>query len=106
MKTSLKLTGILAVVAAVCVFSAFKMKSSNEPVTKATSASVTDDNELIGAGATFPYPFYSKLFDEYNKTTGVKVNYQSVGSGAGIQQLKSKTVDFGASDAFMSDDDL
>jgi phosphate transport system substrate-binding protein len=107
MKTSLKLTGILAVVTAVCLFSAFKLKNSdNEPTTKATTTSVTDDNELIGAGATFPYPFYSKLFDEYNKATGVKVNYQSVGSGAGIQQLKSKTVDFGASDAFMSDDDI
>jgi phosphate transport system substrate-binding protein len=104
MKTSLKLTGIFAVVAAVCLFSAFKLKNDNNEPT--TTTSVTDDNELIGAGATFPYPFYSKLFDEYNKATGVKVNYQSVGSGAGIQQLKSKTVDFGASDAFMSDDEI
>src|ERR1035438_7529374 len=62
--------------------------------------------ELIGAGATFPYPLYSKMFDEYNKTTGVKVNYQSIGSGGGIKQLTSKTVDFGASDAFLSDDQL
>jgi len=106
MKTSLKLTGLLAVVAAVCLFSAFKLKSGNNPVAKTTATSVNDDNELIGAGATFPANFYSKLFDEYNKATGVKVNYQSIGSGAGIQQLKSKTVDFGASDAFLSDDEI
>lgn len=57
------------------------------------------DNTILGAGATFPNPLYSKMFSEYNKTTGLKVNYQSIGSGGGIQQLTSKTVDFGASDA-------
>ena len=62
--------------------------------------------EILGAGATFPYPYYSKLFDEYNKKTGIKVNYQSIGSGGGIKQLQAKTVDFGASDAPMSDDEL
>jgi len=62
--------------------------------------------ELLGAGATFPYPLYSKMFDAYNQQKQIKVNYQSVGSGAGIQQLTSKTVDFGASDAFMSDDEM
>jgi phosphate transport system substrate-binding protein len=62
--------------------------------------------EILGAGATFPYPLYSKMFDAYGKEKGVKVNYQSVGSGAGIQQLTSKTVDFGASDAFMSDEEM
>ena len=62
--------------------------------------------ELVGAGATFPFPLYSKMFDVYGKEYGVKINYQAIGSGGGIQQLKSKTVDFGASDAFMSDDDL
>ena len=59
--------------------------------------------ELTGAGATFPYPLYSKMFDEYNKACGVKVNYQSIGSGGGIQQLKEQTVDFGASDGIMDD---
>ena len=58
-----------------------------------------DDNTILGAGATFPNPLYSKMFSEYNKSTGLKVNYQSIGSGGGIQQLTSKTVDFGASDA-------
>ena len=62
--------------------------------------------EILGAGATFPYPFYSKLFDEYNKKTSIKVNYQSIGSGGGIKQLQAKTVDFGASDAPMGDDEL
>ncbi|RAP38913.1 phosphate ABC transporter substrate-binding protein PstS [Candidatus Marinamargulisbacteria bacterium SCGC AAA071-K20] len=58
--------------------------------------------ELQGAGATFPYPLYSKMFDAYHKEFGPKINYQSIGSGGGIRQLKNKTVDFGASDAFMS----
>ena len=66
----------------------------------------TKDVELIGAGATFPYPLYSKMFDVYNKEYGVKVNYQSIGSGGGIRQLINKTVDFGGSDAIMSDKDL
>ena len=62
--------------------------------------------ELTGAGATFPYPFYSKLFDVYNNEKGIKVNYQSIGSGGGIKQLQAKTVDFGASDAPMSDEEI
>ena len=65
-----------------------------------TAANASDENNtILGAGATFPNPLYSKMFSEYNKTTGLKVNYQSIGSGGGIQQLTSKTVDFGASDA-------
>lgn len=54
---------------------------------------------INGAGATFPYPLYSKWAFEYAKKTGVKLNYQSIGSGGGIKQIKEKTVDFGASDA-------
>lgn len=65
------------------------------------------DQLINGAGATFPYPLYSKWFSEYNKQNPkVKINYQSIGSGAGIKQLVSKTVDFGASDAPMSDDEM
>jgi phosphate transport system substrate-binding protein len=60
--------------------------------------------ELVGAGATFPAPFYSKIFDEYNKQFGVKVNYQAIGSGGGQTQLKNKTVDFGASDVVVTDE--
>ena len=61
---------------------------------------------LTGAGATFPNPIYSKWFDAYNKKTGVQINYQSVGSGAGIRQYTEGTVDFGASDGPMSDDQM
>lgn len=60
---------------------------------------------LNGAGATFPYPIYSKWFYEYNKLKGVQVNYQSIGSGGGVQQFTAKTVDFGASDAFLTDEE-
>jgi phosphate transport system substrate-binding protein len=59
--------------------------------------------ELSGAGATFPYPLYSKMFDTYDGVTGVRVNYNSIGSGGGIKALTDKTVDFGASDAFLND---
>ncbi len=62
--------------------------------------------ELVGAGASFPYPLYSKMFDEYYKIYNVKINYQSIGSGGGIRQLKAKTVDFGASDAILTDEQL
>jgi phosphate transport system substrate-binding protein len=61
---------------------------------------------LNGAGATFPYPIYSKWFYEYNKSAGVAINYQSIGSGGGIQQLTAGTVDFGASDAPMTDEQI
>jgi phosphate transport system substrate-binding protein len=61
---------------------------------------------LTGAGATFPYPIYSKWFDLYHQQTGIEINYQSIGSGAGIQQVKAGTVDFGASDAALSNDRL
>ncbi|MFZ2413673.1 MAG: phosphate ABC transporter substrate-binding protein PstS [Candidatus Cryosericum sp.] len=62
--------------------------------------------ELSGAGATFPYPLYSKMFDSYNAATGVRVNYNSIGSGGGIKALTDKTVDFGASDAFLNEQEL
>ncbi len=62
--------------------------------------------DVTGAGATFPAPLYSKWASDYNKATGVKINYQSVGSGAGIKQIEAKTVDFGASDMPLKDEDL
>jgi phosphate transport system substrate-binding protein len=68
----------------------------------AAAAGSSDDNSLIGAGSSFDNPLFSKMFSEYNKLNGLKVNYQSVGSGAGISQLTNKTVDFGASDAPMN----
>jgi phosphate transport system substrate-binding protein len=72
----------------------------------ATGDGVAKEQELIGAGAPFPYPLYSKMFDVYSKEYGVKVNYQAIGSGGGIRQLTHKTVDFGGSDAIMSEADL
>ena len=62
--------------------------------------------DVTGAGATFPAPVYAKWADAYNKVTGARINYQSVGSGAGIRQIKAKTVDFGASDMPLKDDEL
>jgi phosphate transport system substrate-binding protein len=102
MKT-FKLVSILAMMTFVGIFS-----SSNAagPKNIAPAAAPASDIELLGAGASFPYPLYSKMFSEYNKLTGVKINYQSIGSGGGIKQLMSKTVDFGASDAFLSVEDL
>ncbi len=61
---------------------------------------------INGAGATFPAPLYSKWAEAYNKETGIRVNYQSVGSGAGIRQIESKTITFGASDMPLKDDRL
>ena len=62
--------------------------------------------DATGAGASFPAPLYAKWADAYNKATGAKVNYQSVGSSAGIRQIRGKTVDFGASDAPLTDAEL
>ena len=61
---------------------------------------------LVGAGATFPAPLYTKMFDQYGTANGVQINYQAVGSGAGQAQLKAKTVDFGASDVVMTAKDM
>jgi phosphate transport system substrate-binding protein len=62
--------------------------------------------DVTGAGATFPAPVYAKWADAYHKASGAKVNYQSVGSGAGIKQITAKTVDFGASDMPLKDEEL
>jgi phosphate transport system substrate-binding protein len=62
--------------------------------------------DVTGAGATFPAPIYAKWAEAYHKAAGVRVNYQSVGSGAGIKQIKAKTVDFGASDMPLKDEEL
>ncbi len=74
-----------------------------------TPAAETKDGgsvDLTGAGATFPYPLYSKWFADYATASGVKINYQSIGSGGGIRQLSEGTVDFGASDSPMKDEEI
>ena len=72
----------------------------------AAVAITAQGQDITGAGATFPAPLYAKWADTYRKDTGTKVNYQSVGSGAGINQIKAKTVQFGASDMPLTDDRL
>jgi len=68
--------------------------------------SATAVERLTGAGATFPYPIYSKWFADYAAQTSVRINYQAIGSGGGIRQLSDGTVDFGASDSPMTDGEL
>ncbi len=69
-------------------------------------ASVAQAQDITGAGASFPAPLYSKWASDYAKATGSKINYQSVGSGAGMKQIEAKTVDFGATDEPLKDADL
>jgi phosphate transport system substrate-binding protein len=72
----------------------------------ALAAAGASAQDMTGAGATFPAPIYAKWADAYNKATGARLNYQSVGSGAGIQQIRAKTVDFGATDMPLTDEAL
>ena len=69
-------------------------------------SSVYAETMLNGAGATFPYPVYSAWAYDYNNITGVKLNYQSIGSGGGIRQIVNRTVDFGASDNVLTPEEL
>jgi phosphate transport system substrate-binding protein len=83
--------------------------ASSSPAAAAISISGPFPGEaqsLNGAGGTFPAPLYQKWFDEYAKLTNVQVNYQAIGSGGGIQGIQNQTVDFGASDAPMTDDQI
>jgi len=87
--------------------------TATKPATGTTSTAATiagpnpdEAKTLTGAGATFPAPLYTKWFNEYEKVTRVKVNYQAIGSGGGIKGITDKTVDFGASDGPMTDEQL
>jgi phosphate transport system substrate-binding protein len=75
-------------------------------VVLALGAAAQAEETLNGAGATFPYPVYSAWANEYNKVTGMKLNYQSIGSGGGIKQITERTVDFGASDKPLKPEEL
>ena len=81
-------------------------RSSLACIALATATGAAFAQDVTGAGATFPAPLYAKWADAYNKATGARINYQSVGSGAGLNQIRSKTVDFGASDMPLKDDAL
>lgn len=78
--------------------------SPNAPVTEAPKPA--EAKELTGAGATFPFPLYTKWAETYGKDAGLKLNYQAIGSGGGVSQIKKKTVDFGASDEPMKPEEL
>lgn len=72
-----------------------------------TSSAMTQSSvELLGAGSSFAFPIYSKMGDAYSKINGVKLNYQSIGSSGGIKNIQNKVVDFGGSDAFLTDDQI
>ena len=82
------------------------MKKLLAMVALAVVSTVVSAADLTGAGATFPYPIYSKWAEAYKAATGIGLNYQSIGSGGGIRQIKGKTVDFGASDMPLKQDEL
>jgi phosphate transport system substrate-binding protein len=81
-------------------------KAPGGSATTDSAAPATGRATLTGAGATFPNPIYTKWFDTYAKVTGVRINYQSIGSGGGIRQFSEGTVDFGASDGPMTDQQI
>lgn len=99
MKTRIAIASAIVTIAA-CSGSE---RSGSDSSVAATSFGAVD---LNGAGATFPYPIYSKWFSDYANQTGVKINYQSIGSGGGIRQLSEGTVDFGASDSPMTGEEM
>jgi phosphate transport system substrate-binding protein len=84
----------------------FRIRSSIVFAALGSVAAVASAQDVTGAGASFPAPVYAKWADAYNKATGARINYQSVGSGAGLKQIAAKTVDFGASDAPLKDEEL
>jgi phosphate transport system substrate-binding protein len=97
LRTSIRKWYIPAAILLLIAF-VFTACTTQIPTTPPPSQSIN----LNGAGATFPAPLYTKWFDEYNKLTGVKINYQPIGSGGGISQITEGTVDFGASDGIMT----
>jgi phosphate transport system substrate-binding protein len=82
------------------------VKTAIAGVVSLAIAGVAFAADITGAGATFPAPVYNKWADAYQKATGTKVNYQGIGSSGGIKQITAKTVDFGASDMPLKDDEL
>jgi phosphate transport system substrate-binding protein len=108
MQTSL----LLAALTALAALAACGKSESPAPARPAATAPATATmggptaSDVTGAGASFPAPLYAKWAADYNKATGARINYQSVGSGAGIKQIEAKTVDFGASDMPLKDEEL
>jgi len=102
----LKLQGFIIAALVVTTFGMTACNSSGNNTSGSSDSTSaggsSSDKEILGAGSSFDNPLFSKMFSEYDKQANTRVNYQSIGSGAGIQQLTSQTVDFGASDAPMN----
>ena len=107
-KGTMALLGAVGMLAATSMLFAGGQKEGSAAGTQsaATAPASASGVELLGSGASFPFPIYSKMFDEYNKAVGTKVNYQSIGSSGGVKNIQNKVVDFGASDAYLSDDQM
>jgi phosphate transport system substrate-binding protein len=95
-----------AIIAAALACSSGERAPAPGPGTNAGTPAGAGDPAITGAGATFPNPIYSKWFDAYARETGVRINYQSIGSGGGIRQFTEGTVDFGATDGPMTDEQI
>ncbi len=89
-----------------CLLGALTLSACRGAKESAPAASAAPATDLTGAGATFPYPIFSRWFSAYAVKTGVHINYQSIGSGGGIRQMIEGLVDFGASEAPLTDDDI
>lgn len=108
MKLWLPLALVVASIATACSSNSSQKGTAGSSTQAADGSTARSGSgaDLTGAGATFPYPIYSQWFHEYANQKGIQINYQDVGSGGGIKQLQEQTVDFGASDAPMSDAEL
>ncbi len=105
MNKSLALVLLPALLLGACSTPAKDAPSLNDSASGSPAPNTTRV-DLTGAGATFPYPLYSRWFNEYAIRTNVRINYQSIGSGGGIRQVVARTVDFGATDVPMTDEEL
>ena len=106
MNKALRLWRGIVLVAAVAALAILPAACGGDEESPDASSSATGSGTILGAGASFPAPLYTKWGSDYNGATGVKLNYQSIGSGGGISAIKASTVDFGASDAPLEQDEL
>ena len=97
---------LVAAIALALVAMALGVAACGSGSSSSSSSAAATADTIVGAGASFPYPLYSKWGEEYGTTGGAKLNYQSIGSGGGISAITAKTVDFGASDAPLAEADL
>ncbi len=96
--------GLVLILSAGLLFAGGQKENSTPSAMNASSSS--SSATISGAGSSFAYPIYSKMGAEYNKINGVQVNYQAIGSSGGIKNIKNKVVDFGGSDAFLTDEQI